>query len=113
MFRDLGQFEGAVAEAGVLEVDDPYARAVPADKDCTGAGIGIRIPVRRPRGKSEQALHVDTRLFNTLLRHVRALGERTTAELEQRWRALRHVTLSPGRIGDIARAALVLNRIWK
>ncbi|MGW5939455.1 hypothetical protein ACWIG3_15710 [Streptomyces celluloflavus] len=44
---------------------------------------------------------------------MRALGERTTAELEQRWRALQHVTLSPGRIGDIARAALVLNRIWR
>ncbi|MBK3384649.1 hypothetical protein [Streptomyces cavernae] len=52
-------------------------------------------------------------MFNTLLRHVRALGERTAAELKQRWRALQHVTLSPSRIGDIARAALVLNGIWK
>ncbi|MEW1853011.1 transposase family protein [Streptomyces albidoflavus] len=75
--------------------------------------MGILIPVRRPNGKSEQALHVDTRMFNTLLRHVRALGERTAAELKQRWRALQHVTLSPSRIGDIARAALVLNGIWK
>ncbi|WP_308050406.1 transposase family protein [Streptomyces sp. S-2] len=75
--------------------------------------MGIPIPVRRPNGKSEQALHVDTRMFNTLLRHVRALGERTAAELKQRWRALQHVTLSPSRIGDIARAALVLNGIWK
>ncbi|MFD0196224.1 transposase family protein [Streptomyces albidoflavus] len=71
------------------------------------------MPVRRPNGKSEPALHVDNRMFNTLLRHVRALGERTAAELKQRWRALQHVTLSPSRIGDIARAALVLNRIWK
>jgi len=84
-----------------------------ADKGYIGAGIGIRIPVRRPRGKSELALHVDTRMFNTLLRHVRALGERTAAELEQRWRTLQHVTLSPSRIGDIGRAALVLNGIWK
>ncbi|MFJ4012808.1 transposase family protein, partial [Streptomyces sp. NPDC090026] len=84
-----------------------------ADKGYTGAGIGILIPVRRPKGKSEQALHVDTRMLNTLLRHVRALGERTAAELKQRWRALQHVTLSPSRIGDIARAALVLNGIWK
>ncbi|MEU6656522.1 hypothetical protein ABZ904_46185 [Streptomyces sp. NPDC046900] len=29
--------------------------------------------------------------------------------LKQRWRTLRHVTLSPSRIGDVARAALVLN----
>jgi len=28
--------------------------------------------------------------------------------LTQRWRALQHVTASPGRIGFIARAALVL-----
>lgn len=79
-----------------------------ADKGYIGAGIGIPIPVRRPKGQSEPALHVDTRVFNTLLRHVRAVGERTVAELKQRWRTL-HVTLSPSRIGDIARAALVLN----
>ncbi len=84
-----------------------------ADKGYIGAGIGIRIPVRRPKGQSEQALHADTRMLNMLLRHVRALGERTAAELKQRWRALQHVTLSPNRIGDIARAALVLNGIWK
>ncbi|MFC8718765.1 hypothetical protein [Kitasatospora sp. NPDC057198] len=64
-------------------------------------------------GKSEQALHIDTRMFNTLLRHVRALGERTAAELEQRRRTLQRVTLSPSRIGDIARTALVLNGTWK
>ncbi|MDF2257556.1 transposase family protein [Streptantibioticus ferralitis] len=80
-----------------------------ADKGSIGAGIGIRIPVRRPKGKSEQALHVDTLMFSTLLRHVRALGERTAAELKQRWRTLQRTTLSPSRIGDIARAALVLN----
>ncbi|WP_280703492.1 transposase family protein [Kitasatospora sp. GP82] len=84
-----------------------------ADKGYIGAGISIRIPVRRPKGKSEQALHVDTRMSNTLLRHVRALGERTAAELKQRWRTLQHVALSPSRIGDIARAALVLNGIRK
>ncbi|MFE3327553.1 transposase family protein, partial [Streptomyces sp. NPDC059176] len=84
-----------------------------ADKGYIGAGIGIRIPVRRPKGQSEQALHADTRMRNMLLRHIRALGERTAAELKQRWRTLQHVTLSPSRIGDIARAALVLNGIWK
>ncbi|MCQ0023344.1 transposase family protein [Streptomyces somaliensis DSM 40738] len=66
-----------------------------ADKGYTGAGIGIRVPVRRPKGKSEQALHADTRMFNALVRHVRVLGERTAAEIEQRWRTLQHVTLSP------------------
>jgi hypothetical protein len=84
-----------------------------ADKDYIGAGIGIRVPVRRPKGQSEQALHADTRATNALIRNVRTLGERTAAELEQRWRTLQHVTLSPSRIGDITRAALVLNRHWK
>ena len=50
---------------------------------------------------------------DALIRNVRALGERTAAELKQRWRTLQHVTLSPSRIGDITRAALVLNRHWK
>ncbi|MGO4748875.1 hypothetical protein AB4212_09645, partial [Streptomyces sp. 2MCAF27] len=62
---------------------------------------------------SERALHVDTRTSNTLLRHLRALGERAAAELKLRWRTLQYVTLSPRRIGDIARAALALNGIWK
>jgi DDE superfamily endonuclease len=84
-----------------------------ADKGYTGAGIGIHVPTRRPKGKSEQALYVDTRMTNVLVRHVRALGERAAAELKERWRTLKHITLSPRRIGDIARAALVLNQQWK
>jgi hypothetical protein len=84
-----------------------------ADKGYIGAGIGIRVPVRRPKGQSEQALHEDTRTVNALIRGIRALGERAAAELKERWRVLKHVTLSPGRIGDIARAALVLNEQWK
>lgn len=47
------------------------------------------------------------------IRDPRALGERTAAELKERWRALKHVMLSPSRIGDIARAALVFNSHWK
>ncbi|WP_393077349.1 transposase family protein [Streptomyces sp. LN704] len=84
-----------------------------ADKGYIGAGIGIHVPVRRPKGRSEQALHADTRTMNNLIRGVRALGERAAVELKQRWRTLQYVTLSPSRIGDIARAALVLNGIWK
>ncbi|WP_374118321.1 transposase family protein [Streptomyces sp. MAR25Y5] len=84
-----------------------------ADKGYIGAGIGILVPVRRPKGQSEQALHADTRTTNSLIRGIRALGERAAAELKQRWRALQHVTLTPNRIGVIARAALALNGIWK
>ncbi|MFJ5840901.1 transposase family protein [Streptomyces shenzhenensis] len=83
----------------------------PADKGYIDAGTGILIPVRPPKGRSEQALHTDTRTTNNLIRGVRALDERAAAELKQRRRTLQHVTLSPSRIGDIARAALVLNGI--
>ncbi|MFE9922846.1 transposase family protein [Streptomyces sp. NPDC005774] len=84
-----------------------------ADKGHTGVGIGILLPVRRPKGQPEQALDAGTRTTNSLIRGIRALGERAAAELKQRWRTLQHITISPSRIGDIARAALTLNGIWK
>lgn len=40
------------------------------------------VPVRRPKGQSEQALHTDTRTTNTLIRAIRALGERAAAEFK-------------------------------
>ncbi|MET7765947.1 hypothetical protein ABZS71_29565 [Streptomyces sp. NPDC005393] len=55
-------------------------------------------------------MHTDTQTTNSLIRGIRALGERAAAELKQRWRTLQHVTISPSRIADIARAALVLVR---
>lgn len=96
-------------------LDEAAAEGLPtlADKGYIGAGNGIRIPVHRPKGKSGQALHVDPRIFNSLLRFARALGERTAAELKQRWHPLQHITHSPSRIADITRAALVLHGIWK
>ena len=71
-----------------------------------GAGIGIYIPVRPLAAGPD--LDVSTRTRNTLLRSLRCLGERGFALLTGRGRTLRHITASPGRIGDIARAALVL-----
>ena len=50
----------------------------------------------------------NTRTRNALLRSLRCLGERGFALVTGRWRALQHITVSPGQIGDIARAALVL-----
>jgi hypothetical protein len=35
-------------------------------------------------------------------------ADRHQALLNQRWRTLQHITASPSKIGDIARAALVL-----
>lgn len=84
-----------------------------ADSGYHGAGIGIRHPFKKPHGTSHQHLHGDTRAFNALLRGIRALGERTAAKLKERWRTLKRITLSPCRIGDITRAALVLNGVWE
>jgi DDE superfamily endonuclease len=71
-----------------------------------GAGIGIHLPVKQPPGGRD--LDVDTRTRNALLRSLRCRGERGFALLTGRWRTLQHATASPSRIGDIARAALVL-----
>jgi hypothetical protein len=62
--------------------------------------------VKKPKGTTE--LDINTRARNELIRSLRCLGERGFALLSQRWRTLQHVTMSPGRIGEIARAALVL-----
>jgi DDE superfamily endonuclease len=77
-----------------------------ADPGYDGAGTGILIPVKQPAGGGE--LDINTRTRNALQRSLRCLGERGFALLNQRWRTLQHVTASPSKIGDIARAALVL-----
>jgi hypothetical protein len=77
-----------------------------ADPGYEGAGHGVHVPVKKPAGVKE--LDIGTRARNALLRSVRCLGERGFALLTQRWKTLQHVTASPGRIGLIARAVLVL-----
>jgi DDE superfamily endonuclease len=77
-----------------------------ADPGYDGAGIGILIPVKQPTDGRE--LDINTRTRNAIQRSLRCLGERGFALLNQRWRTLQHITASPGKIGDIARAALVL-----
>lgn len=84
-----------------------------ADAGYHGAGVGVHTPVTKPAGRPYHALHPDNRTYNQLLRGLRALGERAAAELTQRRRTLGHITLSPSRIGDIARATVVLNNSWK
>jgi hypothetical protein len=70
-----------------------------------GAGIGMLIPVRQPAGGRE--LGIGTRTRNAIERSVPCPGERGVAVLTGRWRFLQHAA-SPGTIGGIARAALVL-----
>jgi hypothetical protein len=77
-----------------------------ADGGYEGAGIGVHTPVKQPADGRQ--LDVDTRAYNALLRGLRCLGERGFAVLTGRWRALRHITASPGKIGSIVKAALTL-----
>jgi DDE superfamily endonuclease len=76
-----------------------------ADPGYDGAGLGILIPVKQPPGGE---LDINTRTRNAIQRSLRCLGERGFALLTGRWRTLQHITASPSKIGDIARAALVL-----
>ena len=98
----------AAARENVLGVLRPFLDAMPvlADPGYEGAGHGVHVPVKKPAGVKE--LDINTRARNALLRSVRCLGERGFALLTQRWRTLQHVTASPGTIGLIAKAALVL-----
>src|SRR5262249_27595613 len=77
-----------------------------ADLGYDGASIGVHIPVKRPaRGRE---LDIGTRTRNAIQRSLRCQGERGFALLTGRWRTPQHITASPGKIGDKARAALVL-----
>ncbi len=77
-----------------------------ADKGYTGAGAGVRAPVRRPAGN--HGFDDATRGWNYYINSCRAPVERGIAVLKVRWRALLRVSLCPQRIGDVAAAALVL-----
>jgi hypothetical protein len=98
-----------VAEAEALgALYAAAARGLPtlADSGYEGAGHGVYTPVKKPADGHH--LHIDNRAFNMLLRSMRCLGERGFALLTQRWRVLQGVTTPPRKIGDIAKAALVL-----
>jgi hypothetical protein len=77
-----------------------------ADPGYEGAGIGIKIPVKQPPNGRD--LDLGNRTRNALQRSLRCLGERAFALLTQRWRTLQHITASPSKITQIAKAALVL-----
>lgn len=102
----------AAARAHVLPALYPAAvRGLPvlADKGYTGAGAGIRVPARAPRGTRQ--LDSATRGWNSYINTNRAYVEHGIGHLKTRWRALRHVTLCPHRITTIAAAALVLTHL--
>lgn len=108
-----------VARAEVLQIAYPYLGdlVLLADGGYVGAPHDVKTPVPRPEaGRAE--LSEDIRTYNRILRGLRFQGERGFALLFGRWKALRHVTMSPRRIGDLMRATLVLTQfehkiIWR
>ena len=96
------------ARENVLPVLQKYLDKMPclADTAYIGAGHGVLTPVKKPTGMAELDINVRTR--NMLLCSLRCKGERGFALLSQRWKILQSVTASPGKIGTIARGALVL-----
>jgi hypothetical protein len=102
-----GTHDLTAAREHVLPEARPYLTDLQflADSGYEGAGAGVHVPVKKPaRGE----LDPDTKTRNALLRSLRYQGERGFALMSQRWRTLQRVTLSPGTIGDIVRATLVL-----
>jgi hypothetical protein len=91
----------------VLPEARPYLKDLPflADVGYEGTGAGVFVPAKKPaRGE----LDIDTKTRNALLRSLRYQGERDFALMKQRWRALQHVTVSPGTTGDLTKSVLVL-----
>ncbi len=78
-----------------------------ADAGYHGTGPGIHTPIKLPNTGGGH-LTIDHQSHNQLLRSLRAPGERGFALLTGRWKALRHITASPSRIGTLVKAALAL-----
>lgn len=100
-----------VARTEVFETAYPYLGdlVLLADGAYNGAPHDVKTPVAQPvRGQPE--LTVDIRCYNKILRGLRAPVERSFALLFGTWKALRHVTMSPRRIGTLMKAALVLTQ---
>lgn len=69
------------------------------------AGTGFRHPVKKPKGGE---LTLKQKTFNKVIRGIHGVAERANALLKTTFKALRRVSLDPGSITRIARAALVL-----
>ncbi len=80
-------------------------RAVLADLGYEGERDLMLLPVR---GKRNGAREVDALTYNALQTALRAVAERGNTLLKTTFKALRHVSLDPGRIGAMTAAALVI-----
>jgi DDE superfamily endonuclease len=81
------------------------AHAALADLGYEGERTALTTPVKHPSGRR---LTADQRTVNLLHAATRAPAERGNSRLKTTFKALRRVSLCPGRIGAITAAALVL-----
>jgi DDE superfamily endonuclease len=98
----------AKAAVGLLEtLAKAEAAGMPTltDLGYEGLASAIRHPVKKPKGRE---LNDEHKAYNTLIRGVHAIAERANSLLKTTFKALRRISLDPGRIGAIVKAALVL-----
>ncbi|MDT3729027.1 transposase family protein, partial [Streptomyces sp. DSM 41972] len=81
--------EAAARDSGPITITDTGYEAAPT---C------FRMPHKKPKGGE---LTIDQRQFNKAIGAVRALAEKANADLKTRFKALRHVSLDPWRIGAV------------
>jgi hypothetical protein len=85
--------------------EDEYQIPTLTDLGYISLSPAIRHPFKKPKGRD---LTDRQTAFNALIRGVHAPSERANALLKETFAALQMVSLSPSRIGAIAKAALVL-----
>ncbi|OIJ94887.1 hypothetical protein BIV25_21065 [Streptomyces sp. MUSC 14] len=95
----------AILDGSLIERQRPVDRP-----EAQGVRRQHPFPVRSGRHPAAR-IHALSTLHKAAAEGLQALGESTAAELKRRWRTLQYVTLSPSRIGDVARTALALNGI--
>jgi DDE superfamily endonuclease len=95
--------DGLLPALGLYEAE--YQIPTLTDLGYVSLSPAIRHPHKKPKGTQ---LTDDQVTYNKVIRAVHAPAERANALLKETFAALRMVSLSPTRIGAIAKAALVL-----
>src|SRR5699024_3858791 len=70
-----------------------------------GLNDAFRTPIKKPQWRR---LNDKELIYNRVFRAIRSIGERANALLKTTFKALRHISLNPWRIGAITQAALVI-----
>ena len=89
----------------LLEQADTTGMPTLTDLGYENLSPALRTPVKKPKGRE---LTEPNKTCNALIRGIHAVAERANSLLKTTFKALRRVSLDPGRIGAITKAALVL-----